>query len=413
MAVGVAVAGFAIWLGVTQNDPRVLWSTTEGGYPGGRLVVSPAGGVLKYDQTGVGVMDAGGRSRPLIANRPALIPMAGLGQRGFLATEHLGPGGAVGTRLVDWAGQTVWSYPVAAAPGSVAVSKLGTVFISGADTNLHCLGGDGTLRWKMPLDNHPSFFDLGVGGDDSLATALGTGQELVLLDPDGTRRWTRTLPWSGSTTLVARDPAGGVIAATPRTLNAYSATGETRWTMTFPPQIPKQDAARGPNPITADCIGLEVDARGYSYCQGTDGLIYVLDHEGSYRWSYPRTVNSHTPSMWLAFSASGDAIFVTAEVRLGTTKGFPGFGRGEIEFDRLLVCLSPEGQLRWEIPLSGSVEWKLPKSLGELKNAWRTRMGRWSPMWPQGPVVGTDGIVYVGLGDMFGLGRKIWVVRGH
>ena len=93
-----------------NRSGRLLW-VTEGGRQMGGLILSPRGEVVSPRGSSIDLLDANGKSRPLISNSANLVPLASAGERGFVAVRHTP--GASETILIDWEGRQQWTFPVA------------------------------------------------------------------------------------------------------------------------------------------------------------------------------------------------------------------------------------------------------------------------------------------------------------
>jgi hypothetical protein len=402
---------FCAW----RASDRELWCVETS--PMYRLVISPRGEVAVHNEDRVELIDHRGKSRVLSNYGRTVLPQASAGERGFVARRYDGLNSD--TVFLDWEGRTQWSYPVAGR--YTEVSPGGMIYILGSDTNFHALNPDGTLRWSWPLVRHLAGrsheWAMAVGEDDSVALRIESSDRVLLFEQDGALRW-KTLPTVQDFYFhMARDREGGVIQAAHGWLRSLSPMGEVRWKITFPPNIPPEDAARRMGPVRgAGILAVAANKQGLIYCHGSDGLVYVFDEHGVYRWSYPRGTVGAGPD-WIAFSDTGDAIFSAAEHNAvkyvtGPMRGRKQFQSLSGETNRRLVCLSPEGELHWEVPLAGQFNLFLPRSKLEWEYLWETRVGRRLVTPTRALASSPDGLIYFMRSDISLRGAKLHAIRG-
>lgn len=399
----------------SRANNRELWSVETS--PMYRLVISPPGDVAVHNEGRVELIDHRGKSRLLSDFGRTVLPQASAGERGFVARRYDRLNSD--TVFLNWEGKTQWSYPVAGR--YTEVSPGGMIYILGNDTNFHALNPDGTLRWSWPLMKYLAGrshgWAMAVGEDDSVALRIDASDRVLLFEQDGALRW-KTLPTVQENFVhMARDREGSVIQAAHGWLRSLSPKGEMRWKITFPPAIPQEDAARRMGPaMGAGVHGVSVNKQGLIFCHSTDGLVYAFDEHGNYRWSYPRGTVGTGPD-WIAFSNTGDAIFSTAEHNAvkyvtGPVRGRKRFQSLSGETNRRLVCLSPEGALRWEVPLAGPFNLFLPRSKLEWEYLWETRVGRRLVIPTLALATSPDGLIYFLRSDISLRGAKLHAIRG-
>jgi outer membrane protein assembly factor BamB len=394
---------------------RKLWSVETS--PMSRLVISTRGEVAVHNEGRVELIDHRGKSRVLSDYGRTVLPQASAGERGFVARRYDKLNSD--TVFLNWEGTTQWSFPVAGV--YTEVSPGGMICILGSDTNFHALNPDGTLRWSWSLVRHLAGrnheWAMAVGEDDSVALRIDASDRVLLFEQDGALRWT-TLPTVQEIFVpMARDREGGVIQGAHGWLRSLSPMGEVRWKIAFPPNIPPEDAARRMGPAQgAGVHGVAANKQGLIFCHSTDGLVYVFDAHGVYRWSYPGGTVGAGPH-WIAFSNTGDAIFSSAEHNalkpvVGPMRGRKRFQSRSGETNRRLVCLSPEGELRWEISLAGQFNLFWPANKLEWEYLWETRGGRRLVIPTRALATGPDGLIYFMRSDISLRGAKLHAIRG-
>jgi hypothetical protein len=398
-----------------QVNNRELWSVETS--PMYRLVISPRGEVAVHNEDRVELIDRRGKSRVLSDYGRTVLPQASAGERGFVARRYDRLNSD--TVFLDWEGKTQWSYPVAGL--YTEVSPGGMIYILGSDTNFHALNPDGTLRWSWSLVRHLAGrnheWAMAVGEDDSVALRIDASDRVLLFEQDGALRWTTRPTVQEIFVPMARDREGGVIQGAHGWLRSLSPMGEVRWKIAFPPNIPPEDSARRMGPAQgAGVHGVAASKQGLIFCHGSDGLVYVFDEHGVYRWSHPRGTIGAGPD-WIAFSNTGDAIFGTAahnavKYVTGPVRGRKRFQSLSGETNRRLVCLSPEGELHWEIPLAGQFNLFLPRNKLELEYLWETRAGRRLVTPTRALATSPDGLIYFMRTDISLRSARLHAIRG-
>ena len=396
---------------LSRRTDRMLW-TADGGYPSGRIIFSPDGEIVVSHGQTIRLIDPSGKSRLLCEDRANLMPIASAGKQGFVAVRY-----AIGsseTSLIDWDGKEQWTFPMAALDAQVTSG--GMIYFFGSDTNFYALRPDGSVGWKIPVETKSPWLQMAVGHDESVVLSTGASDRLMALEKDGSVRWIAEPTEGGKLGEIVRDSEGGLIIAGSDRLRSLSPQGKERWRISFPLDIPTQDGSKRMISRARGIFGLAVDRRSNIYCHSYDGLVYVLDEQGKYRWSYPRGNAGFGPN-WIAFTESGDAIFGTGEYRHIASVATPGPAGGRFlspsaEFNRHLVCLSPDGQLRWEVAVAGELNWFWPKSKIDMNYLWAARFGLAELNPVRSPFVGTNGVIYFAR-NAFNRGTaKIYAIRG-
>jgi outer membrane protein assembly factor BamB len=393
----LTVAGW-LW----ASGGRALWSI-ESHVLTDKLVVSPQGDVVIQGWPGLVLIDRDGRRHPLVHDKATLVPLASTGERGLIALRISRTNSE--TILFDWQGQPQWTYP--AGNSQPELSPDGLIFFFGTGRNFYVLNPDGSLRWQRRLvgrgrSETPRLGTiLAVGRDGSVALRTENDSDGILLfERDGALRWELESTLQKGYSYMTRDDEGGVIQAANDWLRSVSPQGEVRWKVTFPPDIPAEDAARRSGaPLVGGVQGLAVSDLGLIYCRSTDGLVYVLDADGHYRWSWPAGARGGAGSGWIVFDQLGNAILGTAKDHnlksvTTTTQAAGGQLMRYAQTDSRLVCLSPEGKLLWNHPLGGDFNLFRPTSKQELHYMWETRLGLREWHQTRALTLGPDGRLY-------------------
>jgi hypothetical protein len=133
---------------------------------------------------------------------------------------------------------------------------------------------------------------------------------------------------------------------------------------------------------------------------------------GDIRWRIPlseKTQWSSTAADWGAFTPTGDLVVIASEREI--LWNGPG-GAGSLvtlAHDERLVCLSPEGSVKWEQSLPSSVAWTWPRSTWDLQVMWSSRMGLRRSKLPGDLITGPNGTIHL-TGRVNGR-RKLWTIR--
>jgi outer membrane protein assembly factor BamB len=215
-----------------------------------------------------------------------------------------------------------------------------------------------------------------LGADGSVALAFENTGRLMVLEATGEMRWSKSIGGSIVGGQLARGPDGGVFFADFVSVQSFGPDGTELWEKKFPFEIPPAHAARrhiaNKNSVMFSLAELAVGPRGDLYCHAMDGLLYVLDKDGTYRWSFPKGAYG-TGGGGMVFTDRGAVVICSSRLM---SAPLPGGGTIALaETDRMIVCLSPDGELLWEAPLSGHVRWQLPSTKADWGYAWRTRFG--------------------------------------
>ncbi len=366
---------------------------------------------------GLVLIDRDGRRHPLVHDKTTLAPLASAGERGFIALRVSRTNSE--TILFNWQGQPQWTYP--AGNSQPELSPDGLIFFFGTDRNFYVLNPDGSLRWQRDgLERPPPGHRLAVGRDGSVAIRANNNTDgILLLGPDGALRWNLEPTEQAYHPYMTRDDEGGVIQAANDWLRSVSPQGKVRWKVAFPPDIPAEAAARRSRlPLGGGVQGLAVSDLGLIYCRSSDGLVYVLDGDGQYRWSWPAGAHGGAGSGWIVFDQLGNAILGTAkdhDLNSVTTPTQTAGGQlmPYAQTHRRLVCLSPDGKLLWKHPLGVDFNLFRPTSKQELHYMWETRLGLREWHQTRALTLGPDGRLYYLRYNLTTRKGKLHAIRGE
>ncbi|MEJ2418463.1 MAG: PQQ-binding-like beta-propeller repeat protein, partial [Exilibacterium sp.] len=106
-------------------------------------------------------------------------------------------------------GKLIWTYktlvgnnnngnPPVSGSHSPVIGPDGTIYISYAKKPLYAISPEGKLKWTYQTSNNSSYLPPQIGKDGSIHTTKSSSfyhhQDIVILNPDGTERWSQTLP---------------------------------------------------------------------------------------------------------------------------------------------------------------------------------------------------------------------------
>ena len=308
---------------------------------------------------------------------PVLLPGQGVQAPPLRGSPAIGSQGriyaAIGRKLIaleeqDGQLNRLWEYTTGGnIPGSPALGGDGRIRIHSGDGEVHCLTEKGEQAWSPAQLGEPLGWASPVTDEDSNSWICGYGGGLIKIDARGTRQgdvFFRTRQRFDSTGLVHRNvfyvgaEDGFVYAVSLDALrgknlwNPLEDKGKTEWFINSSPAMADENTL-----IVA----------------GRDEYLYAFDLNGDQRWKL------HLRGQMLAspvVAPAGD-IFVGVSLER----------RGEESWGKLVCVDGQSHKLRWEYRADGPVE--------------------------STPVIGDDGIVYVGdnkgtIHAVDGDGRDAW-----
>lgn len=256
-------------------------------------------------------------------------------------------------------GSHIWAHSVGnsidwSVISSPSVDNDGMIYIGGPDGSLYCIKPDGTLDWQYQTGDRrrPIISSPALGRDGSILFSSMSGY-LYCLNADGTHRWQeQTYSWY-STPAIGSD--GTIYVGTSWELLALSPSGEQLWI------YPTDSFLHYSSPA--------IDKDGTIYICSYDGTVYAINPNGTEKWHYSSEIRS----------SSSPIITETGQI-LFTCNGW-NESEGHVGY---IGSLSRTGELLWTFDTPGGYA----------------------------PVVGLDGIIYVGADStMFALndeGRELW-----
>jgi outer membrane protein assembly factor BamB len=224
------------------------------------------------------------------------------------------------TRVMDPTGNLVWEAPLAGF--TPAVANNGELIMLSFDQVLTRLDSNGGLVWRHPTGddrysgvNYKKTPVIGADGAIHVATSFGT---LLAVEPDGRRRWQRSLiPAQRSVPVPGSD--GVIYLGGPERMYAINADGNLWWQTDLPG--------------AGDCHSPALDAAGNLYFVTLAGLCVSLNPNGVIRWSVPTGSQCYSET---AVAADGSVLF-------GSEDG------------HIYALDAADGTLLWKTPLGSPV----------------------------------------------------------
>ena len=307
-------------------------------------------------------------------------------------TNHTGQSDSVGpqTNTTEWF--TTGNQNSLTQNSNLAVDSNGTVYYGIRSVNyFYARYSNGTLKWQTATSK--SIFGVAIGSDGTIYGASSSGSTpyyLYAFNPDGTIKWTYTFN------------------TTTRNLRGLTVVNDTIYTTsddgTFHAII---DNGNNATLLWSYTTGFRVDAApavgsdGTIYFANYNGDVYALNPNGTLKWKYAvggqiqsgisissnGTLYVGSPNGYLyALTDNGNnatqlwnyttgsitwstaAISTDGTIYVGSNSGSPNSG--------VLYALNPDGTLKWNYTIGGT--WTVSGGITDS------------------PVIGADGIIYVG-----------------
>jgi len=405
VAMSVAAAGWFLLRqpGRVQYELEFPFARPIGFAPDGRLAVLSQTELLKIDSDGRFEKTSGSVSLRQASYSQVSDP------DGFTVTA--GKDGVI--RRFDWQGEPLWSFTAPAAVSQLAVSPEGSIYVAVQDKGLLALNMDGSPRWtnnRVIPEAWPVIHGPAAGTDGRVALASGT-DGLIVRDREGRMLWRNADPLNRheSPGLVFA-PNLDLVVTQGLEVRRFNAVGEPQWSMNL-----RELVVIGGMPMIN---GLPIFAPdGTLYCLA-DERVFAIGPGGERRWEH-RVNNTPSTNRWVLFlgqrwgtvTPKGDLLFLAGDRKLLQTPAGPGpaLSTQMLARNERIVCLGPDGTVKWEQPVPSSMIWRVPKSRREFEDLWATHFGRHSVKQVHGFVPGTDGsFVFFGWAN----GKtRIWAIR--
>ena len=236
-----------------------------------------------------------------------------------------------------------------------AVDSNNTLYIGGPDGYFYCIRSDGTLEWNYQTNDRrrPIFSTPALGRDGAIIFG-GMGGNLFCLNSDGTLRWQQEVYSYDSTPAIGND--GTIYVGGSYELLALTPSGEQLWAYEVDSLLHTSSPA--------------IDEDGTIYICSYDGTVFAINPDGTEKWHYSSGIRSRSSPV---ITKTGQILFTCKDWT--TSDGYIGY----------IGSLSRTGELLWKFdaPSEGCT-----------------------------PVIGMDGIIYVGADNiMFALndnGSELW-----
>jgi hypothetical protein len=259
-------------------------------------------------------------------------------------------------------GTIKWSYPVYTFGRSAAISSDGTIIVAGSESYLYALNPNGSLKWRTKLSDNNAALAYSIptiGPDGTIYCGLeyqNNYGELVAINPNGSVKWTyaamarvRGCPAIGTDGTIYISTTGeySVGNANLGGVHAVSPNGTKKWVF---------------NNSYYDQYGSpSIGQDGTVYVASSNG-IYAISPSGAQLWTYGDVFNfdCSKTNVTPAISSDGSIIVV----------GVTGQDQNTLKRIGGVVCLNPNGSLRWKYQTegegSGSTASAVIDSLGNI-----------------------------------------------
>jgi len=269
-----------------------------------------------------------------------------------------------------------WTYETSAIFQSPVVGADGTIYLGDSEHWVYALNGDGSLRWKNPIEGTLSSASPALAPDGTIYVAMDDG--LYAFQPDGSLKWRAAGgdSWCFSSPVVTYD--GSIyVGWSDNKLFAFSPSGAKKWEFQTIGQITAAPA------IAPD---------GSIYIISADGTLYAINPDGTLRWQPVSLSDGFLGSVAIA---SDGTLYIGA-------------------LDKNLYALNPNGLILWRAPCGGRILHSSPAIAPDgtiYVGAEDYRLYAFNPdgsqkwSFPTGgvidasPVVDGNGTVYIGSDD--------------
>ncbi|MBF0559587.1 MAG: PQQ-binding-like beta-propeller repeat protein [Nitrospirae bacterium] len=246
-------------------------------------------------------------------------------------------------------GTLKWSYategPIHSSP---AIGSDGTVYVGCYDHKLYAINNDGTLKWSYTtgyaVESSPAIRSDGtvyIGSDDN---------RLYAINGDGTLKWSYATGYAVRSTPAIGSDCTVYVGSDDNKLYAINSGGTLKWSY-----------ATGGAVRSSPAIGSD----GTVYAGSDDGKLYAISSDGTLKWSYATGGKVY----------SSPAIGSDGTVYVGYTGSYTGLCNNK------LYAINGDGTLKWSYTTS-------------FAGGGSTSCSLFSP------VIGGDGTVYVGFGEL-------------
>jgi outer membrane protein assembly factor BamB len=267
-----------------------------------------------------------------------------------------------------------------AVTSSPAVDKDGTIYVgSGAKYCFSAINSFGMVKWSI-TDYQPSISSPTIGNDGTIY--VGTHHNaLIAVNSDGTLKWTYEIGFDvGTESSPAIGDDGTIyLSATDGTLYAINPDGTLEWEYNLGSHY------RSSPSIGADgTIYISADVEGYQ-----QSFLYALNPSGTLKWKCETSaVSFRAPAIGpdgtiyvssddgFLYAISSDGISKWNQLVAGSSLAIGAEGTiycSTYNFDsepNYLYAINPDGSTKWRLQIEG---------------------------WPSAPVIGSDGIIYLGV----------------
>ncbi|MFA5212285.1 MAG: PKD domain-containing protein, partial [Methanoregula sp.] len=249
-------------------------------------------------------------------------------------------------RKLDSDGNLLWVNSTLQTINTPALGLDGTIYAGTLSGGVYAINPDGSIQWNYPTGGINSYGGSPAIGSDGTIYIGSTDKNLYALNPNGTLKWQNSTPAPiSSGPAIGSDGTVYVVSGTDP--YAFNPDGTVKW-------------------ISSAFMSVGSGGRGYSSpVIGPDGTIYItvyqgtnlsaLNPDGSLKWSY---------------TLGGSYGYGSPAVASDGTIYLAHYGDGNI------YALNPDGTRKWSYA-TGKTGLKVYSS----------------------PVIGADGIVYVGFSD--------------
>ena len=271
-------------------------------------------------------------------------------------------------------GNIIWDYKLGTnrpPQSGILIDSSNTIYFGSLDQNLYALNSDGSLKWKYNTGYITEILIPNIDKQGRIYTTNNPAGELLSINSDGTLNWKVKYEDGFLLKSPVFSPDGNTIYISGKDSNLYALNldGSIKWRFSsekimraplvdiqgniyfLPKNVPQYFYSLLPNgnikwkfriqnvgPLEVYAIPT-IDYSGNLYAIGVDStypyykLLFSLDYEGNYRWSY--MFEDPTDDFWQPLICDSEGT-----VYVGSTFGY------------YYYAISSEGQLKWKLPLN-------------------------------------------------------------
>jgi outer membrane protein assembly factor BamB len=193
-------------------------------------------------------------------------------------------------------GTLKWVFDPASPSGaysSPVIAPDGTIYFADTSGNVFAVNPNGTEQWRRSVGNF--VYSSPALAQDGTIYITNTNRTLFAINPDGTQKWAYPLQSSTQSGINYASPSvgadGTIYIGTGSQftafayMNAINPNGTSKWVFTVPEA----------NNDIRSTAAIGADGAIYFTTSGAEGKLYVLNSDGSVRWSYNNLLSVASP----------------------------------------------------------------------------------------------------------------------